>query len=142
MSEMPDYNPMRVSKQLWKQFIEMIPPDDFDIFVVNDRSLLVKPKKTDRDAWMKIVIKTTGMDYNPLQVNVRLVNSVILCMCQDTKKMWLFSYKDVQDDINVDLYDISYNRYIVLPYLVGDTLTDLYKKANHVSIGKNIASMF
>jgi hypothetical protein len=126
---MPEYTykKMKSTKELLKQFIEIVPYDRFILTSIQDRHLLIKPKNAFHEVWLKIVVMFTGVDSYALQIDSTLAKTVILCICSDTKKMWLLPYKDVKDDRTVDVYHATYNKFLVFPYLVGDTLMDLYQ---------------
>lgn len=126
---MPEYKytKMKSSRELLKQFVEMVPYDRINITPIQDKYLLVKPTNAFHDVWLKVVVKLTGVDSYPLQIDSTLSQTVILCICPDTNKMWLLPYKDVKGDGPVDVYQAAYNKYLVFPYLVGDTLMDLYQ---------------
>jgi len=79
----------------------------------------IKPKKCQLDKWLGIQVKTTNKKTEREQYYFRLNNSsyedcLILCICEEDKKIWLIPYEDVKSQKTIGIAKKSkYNKYEV-----------------------------
>jgi len=81
--------------------------------------IAIKPKSCEADKWLSIQVKTTNIKTEREQYYFRLNNSsyedcLILCICQEDKKIWLIPYEEVKGLKTIGIAKKSkYNKYEV-----------------------------
>jgi hypothetical protein len=79
--------------------------------------IVVKPKNEEQDLWLGIQVKTTNKKTERNQYYFRLNHSkyhdcLLLCICEEDKKMWLIPYEEVEGLKTIGIAKNSkYNKY-------------------------------
>jgi hypothetical protein len=79
--------------------------------------IVVKPKNEQQDLWLGIQVKTTNKKTQRNQYYFRLNNGkyhncILLCICEEDKKMWLIPYEEVDGLKTIGIAKNSkYNKY-------------------------------
>jgi hypothetical protein len=81
--------------------------------------IVFKPKNQEQDLWLGIQVKTTNKKTERNQYYFRLNNGkydncILLCICEEDKKMWLIPYDELDDLKTIGIAQKSkYNKYEV-----------------------------
>ncbi len=120
-------------------YLHTILNDDFVIRRTNEGCLsdfVVKPKYMDsQDKWLLIQMKSTKTVCNSLytfKLNKTYYDCIIICVCMDTKDMWLFDWNDFDGkcaiNIGVTTRSKVYNNKITSTAILCDIINNKYAK--------------
>ena len=101
--------------------------------------VIIKPKTCDDDLWLGIQVKTTHKKTERSQYYFRLNNGkyencILLCICEEDKKIWLIPYKEVEGlkTIGIALKS-KYNKFEVNNENLFEKLNNYYESCNKLS---------
>ena len=107
---------------------------NFDIHKAFDgckADLIVRPKgKHGNDQWIGIQVKSTERNnHYHFHLENNYFNLIILCICEEDKKMWLFPYEDIKSvsTLHIGLKS-KYKKYEVKPDTIDFILQEYYAK--------------
>jgi hypothetical protein len=98
--------------------------------------IVFKPKNEEQDLWLGIQVKTTNKKTQRNQYYFRLNNGkydncILLCICEEDKKMWLIPYDEVDGLKTIGIAEKSkYNKYEVSTENLIEKLTIYYDISN------------
>ena len=124
-----------------KYFTKLV-DDSFDIIKTFDgckADISLKPKNKSEDLWLGIQVKTTLKKTEREQYYFRLNsgkydNCLILCICEEEKKIWLIPYDDVEGFKTIGIaLKSKYNKYEVNNDNLIEMLNYYYEKLNKFS---------
>jgi hypothetical protein len=96
--------------------------------------IALKPKTCELDKWLCIQVKTTNIKTERGQYYFRLNNSsyedcLLLCICEEDKRMWLIPYEDVNGQKTIGIAKKSkYNKYEITEEKIFESLNIFYTK--------------
>jgi hypothetical protein len=96
--------------------------------------IALKPKTCELDKWLCIQVKTTNIKTERGQYYFRLNNSsyedcLLLCICEEDKRMWLIPYEDVNGQKTIGISKKSkYNKYEITEEKIFESLNIFYTK--------------
>lgn len=92
----------------------------------------IKPKNCEFDKWLGIQVKTTNKKTEKEQYYFRLNNGnyedcLILCICEEDKKIWLIPYENVKGLKTIGIAKKSkYNKYEIIKEILFESLDVFY----------------
>jgi len=98
--------------------------------------IVVKPKNEEQDLWLGIQVKTTNKKTERNQYYFRLNNGkynncILLCICEEDKKIWLIPYDEVDGLKTIGIAQKSkYNKYEVTIENLTEKLNYFYNSTN------------
>jgi hypothetical protein len=98
--------------------------------------IVIKKKNENKDLWLGIQVKTTNKKTDRDQYYFRLNsgkydNCIILCICDEDKKMWLIPYEEVEGFKTIGIAQKSkYNKYEVNKDNLIEKINNYYELSN------------
>jgi hypothetical protein len=96
--------------------------------------IITKPINIEHDCWIGIQVKSTHAKNNGYSFNLEqdYKDCIILCMCWEDKKIWLFPSKDVNHltKISIGLKKSKYSQYEVTLENMIEKMLNFYDKQN------------
>ncbi len=109
---------IKLEKQCIDYFIDMV-KEEFECIKAFDgckADMIFRPRSMQNDKWVGIQVKSTAyknMDYGFHLERKKYDNLLILCMCWENKRTWMFPFEDVKNltKITIGLKTSKYNTY-------------------------------
>ena len=91
--------------------------------------LIVRPNG-EKDQWIGIQVKSTEKNnHYEFHLHTDYYNMIVLCICEEDKKMWIFPYEEIKDVSKLHIgIKSKYNKYEVNVNTIDSTLQTYYEK--------------